>query len=49
MLVFKVLVLGGFLMSISRTNSFRNPNLIFAINPVVLESVHVLLSNKLNY
>lgn len=36
-------------MSISRTSSIRNPNVILAINPAVLENVHMLLSNKLNY
>lgn len=36
-------------MSISRTSSIRNPSLILAINTVVLENVHMLLSNKLNY
>ena len=36
-------------MSISRTSSIRNPNLILVVNPVVLENVHMLLSSKLNY
>lgn len=36
-------------MSISRTSSIRNPNLILALNPVVVEHVHMLLSSKLNH
>lgn len=36
-------------MSVSRTSSIRNPSLILAINTVVLENVHMLLSNKRNY